>query len=67
MAKRAPGPLPSTLRQVPAAEHPLGGVSSVTAAFIDRSSEIGAFESGVAAKLLGTVPSVVLGGLITLG
>jgi len=39
----------------------------VTAIFISRSSEIGAFESGVAAKRLGTVPSVVLGGLITLG
>jgi hypothetical protein len=67
MAKRAAGPLRSTLLQVPTTEHLLGWVSSVTAIFVGRSSEIGAFESGVAAKLLGAVPSVVLGGLITLG
>jgi hypothetical protein len=42
-------------------------VSSVNAIFIGSSNEIGAFESGVAARLLGTVPSVVLGGLATLG
>ena len=39
----------------------------MNAIFIGSSNEIGAFESGVAAKLLGTVPSVVLGGLATLG
>jgi hypothetical protein len=37
----------------------------VNAIFIGSSNEIGAFESGVA-KLLGTVPSVVFGGLATL-
>ncbi len=57
----------STLLQVLTPEHLLGRVSSVNAIFIGSSNEIGAFESGVAAKLLGTVPSVVLGGLITLG
>ena len=35
--------------------------------FIGSSNEIGAFESGTAAKLLGTVPSVIFGGLMTLG
>ena len=34
--------------------------------FIGSSNEIGAFESGVAAKLMGTVPSVVFGGAMTL-
>jgi len=44
----------------------LGRVSSVNQIFIGSSNEIGAFESGVAARLLGTVPSVVLGGTVTL-
>jgi MFS family permease len=56
----------STLLQVLTPEHLLGRVSSVNAIFIGSSNEIGAFESGVAAKLLGTVPSVVVGGLATL-
>ena len=43
-----------------------GRVTAVNQIFIGSSNEIGAFESGVAAKLLGTVPSVVLGGLATL-
>jgi hypothetical protein len=45
----------------------LGRVSAVNQIFIGSSNEIGSFESGVAAKLLGTVTSVVVGGLITLG
>ena len=44
----------------------LGRVSSVNSIFIGSSNEIGAFESGVAARLLGTVPAVVLGGLASL-
>ncbi|HUR94847.1 MAG TPA: MFS transporter [Gemmatimonadales bacterium] len=56
----------STLLQVLTPEHLLGRVSSVNAIFIGSSNEIGAFESGVAAKLLGVVPAVVLGGLATL-
>ena len=44
----------------------LGRVASVNAIFIGSSNEIGAFESGTAARLIGTVPSVVLGGLATL-
>ena len=57
----------STLLQVLTPDHLLGRVSSVNAIFIGSSNEIGAFESGLAARLLGTVPSVVLGGLATLG
>lgn len=43
-----------------------GRVSAVNTMFIGSSNELGAFESGVAAKLLGTVPSVIFGGTITL-
>jgi MFS family permease len=56
----------STLLQVLTPGHLLGRVSSVNAIFIGSSNEIGAFESGTAARLLGTVPAVVLGGLATL-
>ena len=44
----------------------LGRVSAVNQVFIGASNEIGAFESGVAARLLGTVPSVIFGGVMTL-
>ncbi len=57
----------STLLQVLTPDYLLGRVSSVNAIFIGSSNEIGAFESGLAARLLGTVPSVVLGGFATLG
>jgi hypothetical protein len=43
-----------------------GRVSSVNAMFIISSNEIGAFESGTAARLLGLVPSVVFGGIMSL-
>jgi MFS family permease len=43
-----------------------GRVSSISSMFIISSNEIGAFESGTAAKLLGLVPSVILGGIGTL-
>lgn len=43
-----------------------GRVSSVNGIFISSSSELGAFESGLAAKLLGTVPSVIFGGAMTM-
>ena len=57
----------STLLQVLTPAHLLGRVSSVNSIFVGSSNELGAFESGVAAKLLGTVTSVVLGGLASLG
>lgn len=43
-----------------------GRVSAVNTMFIGSSNEIGAFESGTAAKLLGLVPSVIFGGLVSL-
>ena len=44
----------------------LGRVLAVNSIFVGSSNELGAFESGVTAKLLGTVPAVVLGGLASL-
>ena len=55
-----------TLLQTLTPEHLLGRVSSVNQMFIGASNEIGAFESGVAARILGTVPSVIFGGAMTL-
>lgn len=43
-----------------------GRVSSVSTVFITSSNEIGAFESGFAASIMGLVPSVVFGGAMTL-
>jgi hypothetical protein len=40
-----------------------GRVNAVSMVFIHSSSELGGFESGVAASLVGLVPSVVLGGV----
>lgn len=57
----------STLLQLRVPENMLGRVSSINQIFIGSSNEIGAFESGVAARLVGTAPSVVMGGMITLG
>ena len=57
----------STLLQVLTPSHLFGRVSSVNAIFVGSSNELGAFESGVAARLLAPVTSVVLGGLASLG
>ena len=57
----------STLLTLRTPEPLLGRVSAVNQIFIGSSNEIGSFESGVAARLLGTVSSVVFGGLMTLG
>lgn len=43
-----------------------GRVSSVNSIFVGSSNELGAFESGTAASLMGLVPSVVFGGVMTL-
>lgn len=55
-----------TLIQTLTPAHLLGRVASVNQIFIGSSNELGAFESGVAARLLGTVPSVIFGGTMTL-
>lgn len=56
----------STLVHTYTPEYMKGRVSAVNSIFIGSSNEIGAFESGAAAKLIGTVPSVVFGGLMTM-
>ncbi|MBK7038843.1 MAG: hypothetical protein IPH42_21560 [Bacteroidetes bacterium] len=43
-----------------------GRVSAVNTMFIGSSNELGAFESGVAARIMGLVPSVIFGGSVTL-
>jgi MFS family permease len=53
--------------QLETPDHMRGRVSAVNTMFIGSSNEIGAFESGLAARLLGTIPSVVFGGCMTLG
>lgn len=47
-------------------DHLRGRVASVSLLFIGASNELGALESGVAARLVGTVPAVWGGGLVTL-
>ena len=44
-----------------------GRVSAVNMLFVGTSNQLGEFESGVSAALLGTVPAVLLGGLGTIG
>ena len=55
-----------TILQLVPPDHLRGRVQSVNSMFISASNELGAFESGLAARLLGTVPSVVFGGAVTL-
>lgn len=56
----------ASLVQFQTPDHMKGRVSSVNSIFITSSNEIGAFESGLAASLMGTVPSVIFGGCMTL-
>lgn len=56
----------STLMQTLTPEHMKGRVSAVNNIFVGSSNEIGSFEAGLAARLMGVVPSVVFGGTVTL-
>ena len=56
----------STIIQTFTPDEMRGRVSAVNSIFIGSSNELGAFESGVTAKYMGTVPSVVFGGCMTL-
>ena len=55
-----------TILQLYTPEHMRGRVASVNSIFIGSSNELGAFESGMTAKLMGLVPSVAFGGIMTL-
>ncbi|WP_159015231.1 MFS transporter [Cognatiluteimonas profundi] len=57
----------STILQLATPDAMRGRVSAINGIFIGSSNELGAFESGLAAKLLGLVPSVIFGGCMTLG
>jgi MFS family permease len=55
-----------TILRVLSPERIRGRVASVNWVFVGASNELGAFESGIAARLFGAVPSVVAGGVLTL-
>ncbi|HDZ14623.1 hypothetical protein LCGC14_0928000 [marine sediment metagenome] len=55
-----------TILQLKTPDHMRGRVASVNSMFVGSSNELGAFESGVTAKLMGTVTAVVFGGTMTL-
>ncbi len=56
----------STILQLFTSNEMKGRVAAVNSIFVGSSNELGAFESGVAARLMGLVPSVVFGGIMTL-
>lgn len=57
----------NTILQLHTPDHMRGRVSSVNSIFVGSSNELGAFESGLTAKLMGTVKAVVFGGCMTIG
>lgn len=56
----------ATIIQLHAPDAMRGRVSAVNGIFLGASNELGSFESGVAAKLMGLIPSVIFGGSMTL-
>jgi hypothetical protein len=56
----------TTIYQLVTPDAMRGRVSAINGVFIGSSNELGAFESGLAARLMGLVPSVVFGGMMTL-
>lgn len=56
----------ATILQVMTPDEMRGRVMAVNGIFLASSNELGAFESGLAAKLMGTIPSAVFGGIMTL-
>jgi MFS family permease len=56
----------TTIMQLATPDAMRGRVSAINGIFIGSSNELGAFESGVAARLMGLIPSVVFGGSMTL-
>ena len=56
----------TTIMQLATPDAMRGRISAINGIFIGSSNELGAFESGLAARLMGLVPSVIFGGLMTL-
>jgi MFS family permease len=55
-----------TILQLKTPDHMRGRVSAVNSIFVGSSNELGAFESGLTAKLMGAASAVVFGGSMTL-
>lgn len=55
-----------TIVQLKTPDHMRGRVMSVNSMFVNSSNELGQFESGLAAKAMGVIPSVVFGGAMTI-
>ncbi len=55
----------STILQLLTPDHMRGRVAAVNSIFIGSSNELGAFESGLVARLMGVVPSVIFGSCMT--
>ncbi len=56
----------TTIMQLVTPDAMRGRVSAINGIFIGSSNELGAFESGFAARLMGLIPSVIFGGIMTL-
>jgi MFS family permease len=56
-----------SIMQLSTPDHMRGRVSAVNGIFIGSSNEIGAFESGFAARAMGLIPSIIFGGCMTMG
>jgi len=56
----------STILQLYTPDNMRGRVSSVNSIFVGSSNELGAFESGFTSKLMGVVPAVIFGGIMTI-
>lgn len=55
-----------TILQLYTPDNMRGRVSSVNSIFVGSSNELGAFESGLTSRLMGVVPAVVFGGIMTI-
>ena len=56
----------SSIMQLTTPDHMRGRISAINGIFIGSSNELGALESGIAASLMGLVPSIVFGGVATI-
>jgi MFS family permease len=55
-----------SIMQLTTPDHMRGRISAINGIFIGSSNELGALESGIAASLMGLVPSIVFGGAATI-
>jgi MFS family permease len=56
----------TTIFQLTSPDHMRGRIGSINGIFIGSSNELGAFESGIAASIMGLAPSIAFGGFVTL-